>query len=59
MNAPKNETWWEFLQRSREEMLEQGYTFRSKEEIDADRASRKEQDEKRRRKINRARSNQE
>jgi hypothetical protein len=32
------ETWWEYLQRSRAELLAQGQTFRRKEEIDADRS---------------------
>ena len=31
------ESWWEFLKRSHAEMVEQGYKFRTKEEIDADR----------------------
>jgi hypothetical protein len=31
------EGWWEYLQRSRAELLAQGYRFRGKDEIDADR----------------------
>ncbi|HKI33500.1 MAG TPA: hypothetical protein VKA46_16720 [Gemmataceae bacterium] len=46
--APAAETWWEYLQRSRAEMLAQGHTFRTREEIDADRARVQASDEERR-----------
>ena len=36
--GPASETWWEYLQRSRDELLARGHTFRGKEDIDADRA---------------------
>ncbi len=42
------DSWWEYLQRGRAELLAQGKTFRTKEEIDADRARRREDDEARR-----------
>jgi hypothetical protein len=47
------ETWWEFLQRSRAELLAQGLTFRTKEDIDADQSRHRSQDESRRQAINR------
>jgi hypothetical protein len=31
------ESWWDYLQRCRAELLAQGYRFRSREEIDAER----------------------
>jgi hypothetical protein len=55
----ENETWWEFLERGRAELLAQGYTFRTKEEIDADLAQRKEREAARRQSIERAHSPQE
>ncbi len=42
-----SESWWEFLQRSRAELLAEGYAFRSKEEIDADLSERRNADERR------------
>jgi hypothetical protein len=42
------ETWWEYLQRSRADLLAQGQTFRSKEQIDADGADQRRRDEGRR-----------
>ncbi len=50
------ETWWEFLQRSHAEMLAQGHTFRTKEEVDADRARDRAADEERRQTIERLQS---
>jgi hypothetical protein len=35
-NGPPTETWWEFLQRGRTELLAQGEVFRSKDEINAE-----------------------
>ena len=32
------ESWWDYLQRARAELIEQGQSFRTKEEIDDDRA---------------------
>ena len=34
----EGDTWWQYLQRGRVELLAQGYIFRTKEEIDEDRA---------------------
>jgi hypothetical protein len=34
--AGKCESWWEFLERGRAELLAQGQTMRTKEEIDAE-----------------------
>jgi hypothetical protein len=36
-SGPTGETWWEYLQRARAELLEKGQAFRTKEEIDVDR----------------------
>lgn len=53
-NASENaETWWDFLQRSHAEMVAQGYKFRSKDEIDADRDRQRSRDELRRQSIDR------
>src|SRR5437868_6002283 len=43
-----NESWWEYLQRARAEMLAQGGTFRTREDIDTDRAQQRADDEARR-----------
>jgi hypothetical protein len=49
-----DESWWDYLQRSRAEMLAQGQTFRTKEEIDADRARARTAEEERRRNLRRS-----
>jgi hypothetical protein len=45
------ESWWEYLQCGRAELLAQGQTMRGKEAIDADLARRRSEDENRRRKL--------
>jgi hypothetical protein len=47
------DTWWEFLQRSRAELLDQGMSFRSKEQVQADCSRQRSQDELRRQELNR------
>ena len=47
-SGPPAETWWEYLQRNRAAMLARGQTFRTREEIDADRARSRSADEERR-----------
>jgi len=42
------ESWWEYLQRARAEMVAQGHSFRSREQIDADRTEQRADVEKRR-----------
>lgn len=49
--ATLEETWWEYLQRARGELLAQGFVFRTREEIDADRARQHDKDEARRRSL--------
>lgn len=43
-----NESWWDFLQRARAEMLAQGESVRSREEIEEDRSRNRQRDEARR-----------
>jgi len=43
------ESWWEYLERGRAELLVQGQTFRSSEAIEADRVRARQADEARRR----------
>src|SRR5205823_5668467 len=50
------ESWWEYLQQMRAEMLAQGVQFRSRAEIDADRARDREQDLERDRALEKART---
>lgn len=57
--APVNESWWDFIQRARAEMLAGGYVFRTKEEIDADRARQRAMDEERDRNLEESHSNRE
>ena len=47
------ESWWAYLQRGRAELLAQGYRFRSREKIDADRAHEKELERARQQALNR------
>ena len=49
--ADNAETWWEYLQRRHAELRAEGQTFRSKDEIDADRARQRSMDEARRRSL--------
>jgi hypothetical protein len=49
--GPDGETWWEYLQRERAELLANGHTFRTREEIDNDRARQRSADEARRQTI--------
>jgi hypothetical protein len=53
------ESWWEYLQRSRAELIAQGHTFRTREEIDGDRGRGQAADEERRQSIGRLQSAQE
>ncbi len=53
------ETWWEYLQRSRAELIAGGHTFRTREEIDADRGRKQLADEERHQSIRRLQSGQE
>jgi hypothetical protein len=53
------EGWWEYLQRCRAEMLAQGHRFRSREEIDAERAHEKELERGRQQALRRLQSNRE
>ena len=45
------ETWWEFLQRSRAELTAQGHVFRTREEIEQERAISQSLDEERHKSI--------
>jgi hypothetical protein len=47
------ESWWEFLERNRAELVSAGHGFRDKEAIDADLASRRSSDESRRQSLKR------
>ena len=47
------ETWWQYLQHARAELLAQGHTFREREEIDAERTRPRQGDEARRRALDR------
>jgi hypothetical protein len=58
-SGPPGETWWEYLQRARAELLAKGQTFRTKEEIDADRARARLCDEERRQTLQRMQSSPE
>jgi hypothetical protein len=49
----EKESWWEYLQRARQELLAQGKSFRSKAEIDADRDRERNAEELRRQSIER------
>src|SRR5207244_923573 len=49
--GPDGETWWAYLQRERAELLANGHTFRTREEIDNDRARQRSADEARRQAI--------
>jgi hypothetical protein len=42
------ETWWEYLQRSHAELIAEGQKLRNQEEIDAERARQRSEDEARR-----------
>jgi len=55
----KTESWWEYLQQGRAELLAQGKIFRAKEEIDADRARRRLDDEARRQQLQRRQRHEE
>jgi hypothetical protein len=41
------DTWWEYLQYARAQMLAQDHAFRTKDQIDADRARLRQQDDAR------------
>jgi hypothetical protein len=57
--ATASEGWWDYLQRSRAEMLARGHTFRTREEIGADRARARAADSERRQGIQQLQSSQE
>jgi len=46
-------SWWDFLQKARSEMMAQGYKFRTKDEIDAERARQRSADELRKQSLDR------
>jgi hypothetical protein len=50
------ESWLDYLQRGRTELLAQGYQFRTREEIDADRAQHQALDLARQRELDRLRT---
>src|SRR2546423_1125320 len=47
------ESWWDYLQRARAELVAQGHTFRSPQEIQADRDRSHQENETRRRTLQR------
>jgi hypothetical protein len=53
------ETWWEYLQRGRAELLAQGHAFRTRQEIDEDRARQRSLDEARRQALDGVRTQRE